>query len=392
MQPRCATPNDGSMPAVPTPEADPAIPPLPDNIGRADLGGEQYAALGGNTVSVSDPLALAPNMVGDFFGVVGNGSTNFRTGSIYVPSPGATVGKIKIAENTSPIPRDRVYFGYSYFGGVPLNGTGLDVNRFTPGFEKTFFSKMTSIDVRTPVATTMSNDVFIDGNTQSDQAVFGNMVTTFKALLWQSDNRFAISSGLGLQLPTGPSTHVRTPGGVEFLRVDQASVHYQPFVGYVFTPNSRFFAQGFMQVDIDGNGSRVSAITANRDRITLGRVQDQNLLYSDFGFGYWAVQNFDRAGRMSGFAPIVEMHYNKSVSNGSNLRANGVVVGNTLTNFENLNLTFGANIAMKSNTWATVAYVVPVGGGPIDRQMNGEFRLLLNRFFGPMTRFQRTQF
>lgn len=312
--------------------------------------------------------------------------------NIYVPTPGAQIGRLKLAENTSPMPRDRIFFGYSYFNNVPLSATGVDVNRFSPGFEKTFFSGLTSVDFRVPVATTLSSDVFTNGTTATGRTQMGNMATTFKGLLWQNDQTFAVSGGVGLQLPTAEDTHVRAPNGAEILRVDDGSVHALPFLGYLWTPNSRFFLQGFTQLDYDTAGARVSTFDANGDRVTLGRIRDMNVMYNDIGFGYWAIQNFDSYGRMSGIAPTFELHYNKSISDGSNIQSGNVTIGSTSSNFENLNITLGLSMAMRSNTWATVAYVIPIGGGHIDRQMDGEFRFLLNRFFGPLNRLQRAQF
>ena len=40
--------------------------------------------------------------------------------SIDVPTPGGAIGRLKIAENTGPIPRDRILFSYSFFDDVPL--------------------------------------------------------------------------------------------------------------------------------------------------------------------------------------------------------------------------------------------------------------------------------
>ncbi len=62
---------------------------------------------------------------------------------------------MKLSENTSPIPRDRVFVNYSYFDNVPLQQGGVDVNRFVPGFEKTFFNGITSVEVRAPMASTL---------------------------------------------------------------------------------------------------------------------------------------------------------------------------------------------------------------------------------------------
>ncbi|MFM9058171.1 MAG: hypothetical protein ACKOSQ_03420, partial [Planctomycetaceae bacterium] len=64
--------------------------------------------------------------------------------------PGANVGFVKLSENVSPLPRDRVYFNYSYFHNALIGDIRNDVNRFTPGFEKTFADGWTSIEVRTP--------------------------------------------------------------------------------------------------------------------------------------------------------------------------------------------------------------------------------------------------
>ena len=68
---------------------------------------------------------------------------------------GGVVGQVKLAEGFSPIPQDRVYFNYSYFNQVPLSASGVNVNRFTPGFEKTFWDRLASVEFRTPMASTL---------------------------------------------------------------------------------------------------------------------------------------------------------------------------------------------------------------------------------------------
>jgi hypothetical protein len=196
------------------------MPPTTQDVPPADLAPEQFAALGGDTVSLAQSsLDMAPNSIGDFFGVpctesflVGpsiadaivnsddtsqlitidqralqfnapgpigtSGSTAVfglvdptgALGTTFVaeptgqsqgsnggfpiyairpvyelclPTPGASIGRVKIADNSSPLPRDRVFFDYNYFHNTSLNG--VNVNRYTPGLETTFFSGMTSL-------------------------------------------------------------------------------------------------------------------------------------------------------------------------------------------------------------------------------------------------------
>ena len=65
----------------------------------------------------------------------------FEVIRVNIPNPGSgVVGRMKIAENGSPIPRDRVFFNYSYFDNVLTPG-GTNVNRFSPGLRKHFSLK-----------------------------------------------------------------------------------------------------------------------------------------------------------------------------------------------------------------------------------------------------------
>jgi hypothetical protein len=111
------------------------------------------------------------------------------------------VGTSKIAENGSPIPRDRVYLNESYFNGVPLLINGVNVNRVTPGFEKTFFEGTASVEVRTPFASTLSNNLYSFGNNDTNSTQFGDVTVYLKQLFYRSET-LAASGGLGFELPT----------------------------------------------------------------------------------------------------------------------------------------------------------------------------------------------
>src|SRR5690606_19169299 len=101
-------------------------------------------------------------------------------------APGAVVGRQKIAENSSPIPRSRVFVNYSFFDATALAPEGVDVSRVTPGFEYAFFGDSLSIEVRAPFASTLDSDVNFFGRTSTREVEFGNVTGWLKALMWES--------------------------------------------------------------------------------------------------------------------------------------------------------------------------------------------------------------
>ena len=116
--------------------------------------------------------------------------------------PGVTTGRMMVSENTSPLPRDRVFFNSSYFDGTRLAPGGINVSRFTPGFEKTFFNGDASIEVRTPFASTLSSTIDTSsGAATSNDVQWGNVTMYAKALAYRSQT-FALSTGMGITLPT----------------------------------------------------------------------------------------------------------------------------------------------------------------------------------------------
>ena len=307
------------------------------------------------------------------------------------PAAGGVIGRMKIAENSSPIPRDRVFFNYSYFNGVPLSANGVDVNRFTPGFEKTFFNGNASIEVRTPFASTLANNIVADGVTNSTSTQFGNLTMYFKQLLYRSET-VAVSGGLGIALPTANDLHVVTSTGQQLVNIKNESVHLLPFLGSLYTPNDRLFMQQFLQFDFDTNGDPVDVAGTNGTMTSAGRANDVTFLYYSLSAGYWLYNNPDSDRLFNRIAPIAELHYNRSLQKTDVVSANGYQIGNFSDSIELLNATVGMTALMGQNKTLTAGYVTPLGGGS-DKQFNGEFRLIFNWFFGGATnRFSRVQF
>lgn len=302
-----------------------------------------------------------------------------------VPNPsnsgGVVVGRMKIAENTSPIPRDRVFLNYSGFFNTPLAPGGVDVHRFVPGFEKTIFNGLASWEMRFPFASTIDTN-FVAGGINSDGYVkYGNMSATYKMLLSASDT-FLVSGGVQVALPTGSDINVSTPNGAKVARVGNSSVHVMPFFGALYTPNQRFFTQAFLQVDVDANGNpvQVDPTFSGGELVGVGRLNGPTFLYADLGAGYWMYRSESCRSRILGFAPTLELHYNRSLQAADLIVNRNIVIGDFFSNFELLNMTIGCYTQFSPVSILTLGYNTPLGGGQ-DKQFAGELRVAFNRRF-----------
>jgi hypothetical protein len=317
--------------------------------------------------------------------------------------PGLNVGFVKMVENSSPIPRDRVYFNYSYFHNANISAERADVNRFVPGFEKTFFDNWTSIEVRTPFAGTLSNTQAVEGGacggvTEYRDVEFGNMSVIFKSFLVRQDT-WGISGGTQVFLPTAESTFIRgtdqNDQPLNLVYVENQSVHLLPFVGAIWAPNDRLFSQFMFQMDVDANGSPVYV---NRDLQTgiggkqlssAGRVLYPTYMYVSFGAGYWLLQR--NGTGLTGFSPVLELHVNQAMDAFQPVEAFGYTLGQDQGVVSVTNGLVGCNFEWNTNSTLTLAYVTPLGGG-VDRFFDGELRAFVNWRFGRQTRLVRAQF
>src|SRR4029078_9797119 len=130
----------------------------------------------------------------------GGGGTLFYSGSLQtqlyeVPSGGGG-GPMKIADNSSPLPRGRAFINYNYFSdAIRTSSTGgpngnlsntLNVNRYTFGWEQCFLDGMYSLEVRVPFSPTLdSTQTFLENADSGTE--FGHVVGTFKGLLYQDE-------------------------------------------------------------------------------------------------------------------------------------------------------------------------------------------------------------
>lgn len=218
-------------------------------------------------------LSSMPYMIGDAFGggtqslqvsntvftLVAGPVTTVNQFTIPSGTSGGVVGQTKLVEGFSPIPQDRVYFNYSYFNQVPLSATGVNVNRFTPGFEKTFWDRQASVEFRTPMASTLDSTISGNGATLVNHPEFGDLFTSVKFLLL-ADEQTAFTGGMSLTAPTANDIlFTNAPGStIQELRIHNDAVHLQPFLAMRTTPTERTFFQGLFQVDVPTSGNRVT--------------------------------------------------------------------------------------------------------------------------------------
>lgn len=320
---------------------------------------------------------------------ISSSPTSIPGGNI-AAAPGIQIGRMKLAENSSPIPRDRAFVNYSYFDNTPLFPAGVNVNRVTPGFERTIIDGLFSVEVRAPFATTLDSDVKQGGITSTSNAEFGNMTLYFKALL-RTENNFALSGGLGVTFPTADDLIIRDVStGNPVVAVTNKSVHLLPFVGGLYMPDDRLFIQSFLQFDFDTNGNPVqgsdftSGGSPTGTLTQLGRGNDQAYVFFDLSIGYWIYRDENSGRLITGVAPILEYHLNQTISDGDRIAgaADNVVYDFGQPGDINVsNGVVGLTTELNNRATVTAAYTAPLGGS--DQQFDGEFRLTFNWNFGP---------
>ncbi|QDU40815.1 hypothetical protein Mal4_51770 [Maioricimonas rarisocia] len=334
-------------------------------------------------------------------GVPFEGNGNFAVGTsytiidsfaqtLYVPAPASTnggnVGRQKIGENTNPIPRDRVFMNYSLFDGARLAQGGVNVHRFTPGIEKTFFDGLASLEVRVPFAATANSNFVAGGPIDDNNVEFGSLTFYLKTLLHQTSN-VAVGAGLGIAVPTYDDSTVSifnpaTNSLQRLVDIEAESVHLMPYIGAVLTPTERFFAQAFLQFDVDTNGNTVRTLNPMTGRLAnTGTIQDSTYLFMDLAVGYWVHLNPESDSFVRGLAPVAELHWNRTLDSQDFVAGNGYVVGNPQQGrIETWNAVVGVNALLHDDATVTVGYGVPIAGG--DDQFNGELRIIFNWLFG----------
>lgn len=368
----------------PGPEPEFPIPIIDYNDAAARLGGPALSAVpaGGTLVSGQTSYQGYNNGIDTY-------TSTFDVEyfvPVVNPGSGGVVGKLKIAENTSPMPRDRLIFDYSYFDNVPLYPGGVNVNRFVLGFEKTFCRGAASFELKAPMASTLDSDLTIGEAPGITEGEFGDMLLTFKGLLVQTET-MAFSGGVSVGVPTADSTRVGMIGRPTLIEIENESTHVAPFLGWLWTPNDCFFAQAFLQYDVDTNGNPV-LVNRGNGLAPAGRLTDSTFQYFDIGIGRWVYRNSGCRGGIQGVAWTAELHWNLALQDADYIRAGNFLIGQPRDNVEVFTAVLGAHFQLEKSI-LTVGYATPLGGSA-DQEFDGELRVMFNRHFGRTTRASQT--
>lgn len=332
------------------------------------------AILTGDTTDVYDdpagPITIDDAPVYQVFRVV-------QLDGFVSPNPAEIVGRVRVQDNNSAMPRDRIILDYNFFHNVPFTANGIDVNRFTPGVEKTFLDGLGSVEVRAPMAITFNSRQFEAVGLDTSEPEFGNLTVIPKVLLTSTDE-IALAAGLGIALPTADDLDLYGLSGDQVLSIENESIHLLPFLGFLFTPrHANYFFQSFVTVDVDTNGNAVQAdVGSGLEQI--GIWNDQTLLSASGSFGHYLFQNYSRGSIIQSLSLMGELHYTTTVDDADTINSGVFVLGDPDRQIDVLNATFGGHVQLKDST-LTTGYSVPLTSS--DRIFDGELRVFINQFF-----------
>lgn len=246
---------------------------------------------------------------------------------------------LKIADNQTPKPTDRVYFSYNFFNNFndqfnranQVSAFNLDVHHYLFGLEKTFLDEFASLGLRLPYNAITYRDNF--GNRQSFQGL-GNLAVYGKLLVAEDlATGNALTAGLVVNTPTGPT---RFAGSQLFTAPNATSL--QPFVATVFNfGESGFFHQGITAIDVPLDNGDLPI-----------------MLFQDSTFGYRLFSGGE--GLLTSVTPVFETHVNIPLTN------RGFAFDNLLATPDVVNLTFGVHFELARRLTISTAYIQPVTG------------------------------
>jgi hypothetical protein len=332
-------------------------------------------------------------MFGDFFGLgptmaANDGVANEVLGSL--PLAGAS-RRVRVAENNGALPQDRIHLMYNHFHNaleadasatVPDPAVRmLSVDRYTLGAEKTFGDGRWSVEVRMPFT---GDSEFATSMFALSGGEIGNLAVIVKRLLYQSES-FAFCAGVTVDTPTGSDAHARF--NLTEITMHNDAVYVSPYFGLLWSPSERFFAHGFLQVEVPCNGNRVDHFAPGFGGDTFGKLNDQTLLYLDVGGGYWLYQA-PAFNYFTGLAAVLELHYTSTLQNADFVGGTDFWpfpiqtygFSNFLDRVDVLDLTVGLHLDLTRMTRCRVAGVFPLKS-ELDRVFDAEVLVQMERRF-----------
>ena len=288
-----------------------------------------------------------------------------------LPPPGKAssfvdaVRGLKISENQSPAPQDRVFYTFNFFAEVnqhlnkkfEASVDGLRVFREVLGFEKTFHDGDGSFGIRMPINTVSANSTITGhfAKLAGTSTAVGDLSFFAKyVFLRDPASGSLVSGGLAISTPNGPANFA----GAKYLAsLDSTSI--QPFVGYIWR-RDRFYFHGFSAID------------------TPASIRLATMVYNDVGIGYFVLRSTDPQDWLTAIAPTFEVHVNSPLTHGDWTNRNDPGGAPNV-----VNLTYGINFQFNRRSILTFGLVTPVTG---PRPFDYEALILFNLFYGSTRR------
>ncbi|MEM1304348.1 MAG: hypothetical protein AAGG46_05610, partial [Planctomycetota bacterium] len=354
--------------------------------------------------SRSNRLASAPEMFGDFLfaseAVLVDVGTAQTTGVFPIGGLG-----MKIGDNNSPLPRDRVFYRLNYFNNAirttqVINNAATFLNsaslaQHTVGFEKTLFDGLASVELRSAFANRVdivdSNPFDIStADLELSAGGEGNLFVVTKFLLLETDSA-AWSAGLGIEAPTGRDAFLATgsatgPNRLLSVAIQNETVRLHPYLAKVSAPNRWWFSTIFLELDLPVSDNTIifDGVDGTTEAFAL---QPPTLLNIDLSAGYWFFKDRRRA-TLTGLAGIVELHSSTTLSDGDTIaedrdnasdQVNFVGSGSfTSDGFGIVNLTVGTHLQLGRQNHLRIGGVFPISE---DRPFENEVTVQWNRWF-----------
>jgi hypothetical protein len=249
-----------------------------------------------------------------------------------LPLGGTSVSPlIKIVENESALPMDRVYANYNYYNDVfnSLRFPGeppQQVHQGLVGIERTLCNGNASIGARLPF-------VYLNGDDNGNFGGFGDLeLITKYALINCCETGTVLSIGLVVSVPTGRSF---APSGIGTVRIHDTE--FQPFLGVLCSLGPCVYFQGFSSIFVPTDDN------------------DVTLVANDLAIGYFLYRCSNYDGLLHAVVPTVELHVNTPLTHRGAL--------SEPAGFPNIiDFTGGVTFELCRNSTLGIAAVVPVTG------------------------------
>ena len=238
--------------------------------------------------------------------------------------------------------------------------TRCGVEGFEAGFEKTFLSGAASMEVRAP---------------RFQRRYAGYQLRRLGHRLQRSAGQPMRPGDLRRHERERPHRAEQCYHGASGHRHDYG--HHREPVGsfaalcrHFWMPSSRFFAQGYIQVDVDASGNEVLAGPTAGPFTNRRPPLRPDLPLRQRRHGYW-LRRGDCSRLITSIACMGEIHINESLASGGAISDGTVAV--PPYNYSLVDFTAGLHMDMGQQCSVTVGYVAPLSGGA-EREFNGELR------------------